>query len=57
LRCDKNYFDFGISNESQGTKINEGLLFWRESFGAKTVVQNFYEVETKNYSLLETVLI
>ena len=54
---DKNYFDFGISNESQGTKINEGLLFWKESFGAKTVVQSFYEVEIKNYSLLETVLI
>jgi hypothetical protein len=53
---DKNYFDFGISNEEQGTKINEGLLFWKESFGAKTVVQNFYEVETKNYFLLETVL-
>lgn len=53
---DKNYFDFGISNEAQGTKINEGLLFWKESFGAKTVVQNFYEVETKNYVLLETVL-
>ena len=54
---DKNFFDFGISNESQGTKINKGLLFWKESFGAKTVIQNFYEVETKNYSVLETVLI
>lgn len=54
---DKNFFDFGISNEAQGTKINQGLLFWKESFGAKTVVQNFYEVETKNYCLLETVLI
>jgi len=54
---DKNFFDFGISNESQGTKINEGLLFWKESFGAKTVVQNFYEVKTKNYVLFETVLI
>jgi hypothetical protein len=53
---DKNYFDFGISNEEQGTKINKGLLFWKESFGAKTVIQNFYEVETKNYFLLETVL-
>ena len=54
---DKNFFDFGISNEAQGTKINEGLLFWKESFDAKTVVQNFYEIETNNYSILETVLI
>jgi hypothetical protein len=54
---DKNFFDFGISNEAQGTKINEGLLFWKESFGAKTVTQGFYEVETKNYKSLESVLI
>lgn len=54
---DKNVFDFGISNEVQGTKINEGLLFWKESFGAKTVTQGFYEVEIKNYELLETILI
>jgi hypothetical protein len=54
---DKHFFDFNNSNEEQGTKINEGLLFWKESFGAKTVVQSFYEVQTKNYSLLESVLI
>ncbi len=50
------FFDFGTSNELEGRKINSGLLFWKEGFGAKTVVQNFYEVETKNYTLLETVL-
>lgn len=54
---DKAIFDFNNSNEASGTKVNEGLLFWKESFGAKTVVQNFYEVETKNYKLLESVLI
>ena len=54
---DNQIFDFGISNEAQGMKINEGLLFWKESFGAKTVTQGFYEVETKNYKLLESVLI
>lgn len=55
--CDKKYFDFGISNENQGKNINQGLLFWKEGFGARTVVQNFYEIETKNYPLLENVLI
>ena len=54
---DKKYFDFGTSNENYGRNINEGLLFWKESFGARTVVQNFYEIETKNYSLLENVLV
>lgn len=39
-----NYFDFGTSNENQGRSLNEGLLFWKESFGAKTVVQDFYEL-------------
>ena len=51
------YFDFGISNENQGKQVNESLHYWKESFGARTIVQNFYEIETKNYSLLDTVLI
>lgn len=54
---DKNYFDFGISNESQGKKLNSGLSYWKESFGANTVVQDFYEVPTSNYDKLDTVLI
>ena len=54
---DKDYFDFGPSNENQGKNINEGLLFWKESFGTKTVVQDFYEVETANYGLLDTVML
>lgn len=53
----KKYFDFGISNENQGQNINKGLLFWKEGFGARTIVQNFYEIETKNYSLLDNVLL
>lgn len=53
----KKYFDFGISNENQGQNINQGLLFWKEGFGARTIVQNFYEIETKNYPLLENVLL
>jgi hypothetical protein len=50
------YFDFGSSNENNGRQINAGLLFWKESFGAKTVIQNFYQVETANFELLNTVL-
>ncbi len=51
------YFDFGISNENNGLQLNEKLHYWKESFGARTVVQNFYEIETKNHTLLENVLI
>ena len=51
------FFDFGISNENQGRKLNQGLSYWKESFGAGTVVHDFYEVETINYRLLDTVLI
>jgi hypothetical protein len=51
------YFDFGISNENNGLQLNEKLHYWKESFGARTVVQNFYEIETKNYKLLENVFI
>lgn len=49
---DKKYFDFGISNEEQGRKLNNGLSYWKESFGASTIVHDFYEVETINYKLL-----
>ncbi|RZJ69416.1 GNAT family N-acetyltransferase [Flavobacterium sp.] len=54
---DKKYFDFGISNENQGTKLNEGLVFWKESFGAGTITQDFYEVETASFRLLQNVLL
>lgn len=53
----KKYFDFGISNEEQGKKLNGGLSYWKESFGATTLTQDFYEVQTKNYSKLEEVII
>ena len=52
----KNFFDFGISNEEQGMKLNGGLSYWKESFGAYILTQDFYEVETKNYTKLEQVI-
>lgn len=57
LDTEARYFDFGISNENNGMQLNESLHYWKESFGARTIVQNFYEIETINYSLLEQVLI
>jgi len=41
---DKPYFDFGISNEKEGKYLNKGLVEYKESFGARTVTQDFYEL-------------
>ncbi len=54
---DKHFFDFGISNEQQGRKLNEGLVFWKESFGTGTAIQDFYQVDTSNHKLLDNVLV
>ena len=53
----KKYFDFGISNEAQGMKVNKGLLHWKESFGGRPIVHDFYEIDTANHHLLNPVLI
>lgn len=54
---DFSYFDFGISNENQGKNINKGLQYWKETFGARTFTQDFYEVETRNFAKLNQVFI
>ncbi|NND25327.1 MAG: GNAT family N-acetyltransferase [Flavobacteriaceae bacterium] len=54
---DKPYFDFGISNENNGQHINEGLLKWKEDFGARTVVHDHYQFSTENYKNLKSVFI
>ena len=55
--ANKNYFAFGSSNENQGKELNAGLVEWKESFGASTTIQDFYEIETANYCTLETAII
>ncbi|MEO6348769.1 MAG: GNAT family N-acetyltransferase [Aquaticitalea sp.] len=52
----KRYFDFGISNENQGKTINLGLLSWKESFGAKPIVHDFYAIKTCNFNRLDAIL-
>jgi len=53
----KAFFDFGPSHENNGLNVVKNINFWKESFGANTLVQDFYEVETTNYQLLDTILI
>jgi RimJ/RimL family protein N-acetyltransferase len=53
LYRDKRYFDFGICNEQAGRVLNQGLLDWKEGFGGRCYVHDFYEIATANYSKLE----
>ena len=39
------YVDFGISTEHGGMYLNEGLIFQKEGFGARSVCYDTYEVE------------
>ena len=43
----KKYFDFGISTEQAGQYLNTGLVAHKEGFGARAVMQDFYELEIK----------
>lgn len=43
----KKYFDFGISTENKGIYLNKGLISFKEGFGARAVVHDFYEVSIK----------
>lgn len=45
----RRYFDFNTSSENHGTLLNSGLLFWKESCGARCITVNQYEIETKNH--------
>ena len=53
----KRYLSFGISNENNGQHINRGLLKWKESFGARVISHDFYNINTENYNRLNDVWI
>lgn len=42
---DKKYFNFGISTEKNGLYLNKSLIDYKERFGARAVVHDFYEWE------------
>lgn len=50
---DYKFFDFGTSNERRGRKINLGLLYWKEGFGARSLTQSFYEIEPANFDKVD----
>jgi Acetyltransferase (GNAT) domain len=42
---DKRYFDFGISTEDDGRRLNVGLARYKEGFGARAVAYDRYELD------------
>ena len=50
------YFSFGHSNENNGRALNHTLSYWKESFGGSTMTQDFYDVQTSNYVLIEQLI-
>ncbi len=41
----KLWFDFGISNEHEGRLLNDGLIAFKEGFGARAVAHDFYRLD------------
>ena len=39
------FFDFGVSTESAGRRLNEGLVSFKEGFGGRTAVHDFYALD------------
>jgi hypothetical protein len=42
---EKDYFDFGISNEDNGKYLNLGLISHKEGFGARSIVHDHYLID------------
>jgi hypothetical protein len=47
---DTQYFDFGISNEEMGKVLNDGLIKFKEGFGARAIVHDHYELDLSGRS-------
>jgi hypothetical protein len=45
FRDEFRYFDFGTSNEDDGTFLNRGLSEFKEGFGARGIVQDFFRID------------
>ena len=47
------HVSFGNISEQNGMKTNQGLAYWKESFGAKPIVQTYWTLPLQNAHLLE----
>ena len=49
FRGEFRYFDFGNSNEDDGTYLNRGLTEFKEGFGARGIVQDFFRIDLSQW--------
>jgi len=57
FRTDRRYFDFNISSEENGAKLNSGLIFWKETCGARSFTADNYKIQTESYASLDLNLV
>jgi hypothetical protein len=38
-------------------KLNQGLNYWKEGYGARSLTQDFYEINTVNFKKLNDILV
>lgn len=48
----RRYFNFNTSSEQNGTVLNKGLLFWKETCGARAFTIDNYLIKTASYKNL-----
>ena len=48
----KSYLSFGVSTTDGGMNLNKGLTNWKEGFGARTMVNDFYLIDSSQYTAL-----
>lgn len=53
FKTGRRYFDFNISSEEKGAVLNKGLIFWKETSGARAFTANNYLVSTASYKQLD----
>ena len=56
ILVDYRFFDYGTANENHGKALNLGLLAWKERMGGRTVVHDFYRVDTSQAHLIQSSL-
>jgi len=49
----KAYFDFGISNEQNGSVLNQGLIDFKEGFGGRALAHDYYQLELTDDALTQ----
>jgi len=55
-KAEKEYISFGSSEEGNN-QLNEGLAYWKESFGSRIFLQDFYKIDITKASLLNDILL